>query len=593
MEEKIIRLKFDFVIVGGGLSGICAALAAARQGCKTLLIHDRPVLGGNASSEMRMHICGADNHMTRENARETGILEEILLENKRRNPHMVYPIFDMVLWEKVNFQENLTTLLNCYMTEVATEKDKITYVRAVQLTTEKEFRIEAEMFMDATGDGTLGAKAGALYAIGREASSVYDESLAPEQGDRCVMGNSLMFSARDMGEPVSFQTPTWAKHYTEEQLEHRDHEEVHSGYWWNELGGTDYDTTQDAELIKDELLKSLVGIWDHIKNTGEHDAEQLELDWVGFLPAKRESRRLLGDYVLRQKDIEDGKVFFDAVAYGGWSMDLHTAGGIGNEAEVPTVWNKVENIYTIPYRSLYSKNIENLFLGGRAISCSHVAFSSTRVMATCAVTGQAVGTAAAYACNHKCSPREVGASIKEIQQQLIKDDCYIPSYQNEDETDLARGAEVTANRNEENALPQNVINGSTRMTQTNANCWRARIKGEEYPKITLKLPKKAAISMIQLTFDSNLSREITPSIDRRVLARQAVCEPPELIKQFRVTLCLAGTVCGQFLYENKGQRRKVIEYEKQGILADAIEIEVMDTFGSDYATIFEVRAYHK
>ena len=156
--REVQEMTFDFIVVGGGMAGICGAIAAARKGISTALIHNRPVLGGNASSEIRMHICGADHHMSVPNARETGVLEEILLENKRRNPEMVYPIFDAVLWEKVHFQENLTLYLNTHMTEVECQNMKITGIYAKQLTTEKTFHFIGTMFMDATGDGVLGLK---------------------------------------------------------------------------------------------------------------------------------------------------------------------------------------------------------------------------------------------------------------------------------------------------------------------------------------------------------------------------------------------------------------------------------------------------
>lgn len=202
-EEK----TYDFVIVGGGMSGICAAIAAARYGIQVALIHNRPVLGGMASSEHRMHICGADRHMSNPNARETGILEEILLEHKRRNPENSYAIFDSVVWEKVKFQENLDLYLNTHMTGVEVDQNHIVGITAVQLTTEKEFYFFGKMFLDATGDGTLGAKAGAEYRLGREARGIYGESLAPEQGDSVTMGSSLMFQTKDVGHPVPFVKP--------------------------------------------------------------------------------------------------------------------------------------------------------------------------------------------------------------------------------------------------------------------------------------------------------------------------------------------------------------------------------------------------
>ena len=578
---------YDFVVVGGGMSGVCAAIAAARRGTKTALIHDRPVLGGNASSEIRMHICGADHHMSVPNARETGILEEILLENKRRNPEMVYPIFDSVLWEKVHYQENLTLFLNTHMTEVLCDGDRIEAVCALQMTTEKTFCIFGTLFLDATGDGVLGAKAGAEYRIGRESSSRYGESLAPDMEDSCTMGNSLMFKARDMGHEVPFIKPFWANTYTEEQLRLRDHSDITSGYWWIELGGGERDVISHGEELRDELLKAVFGVWDHIKNGGEHGAERMELEWVGFLPGKRESRRLIGDYVLTEKDCLKSPRFDDAVAYGGWPMDIHTVEGFLNESGAPTVRNQVNGIYSIPYRCLYSKNIRNLFLGGRAISCSHVAFSSTRVMGTCAVVGQAAGTAAAMAGKRNLEPRELLDYVGELQQELLKDDCYIPFVVNQDPADYARQAAVTATHHITGWEPEKVINGVARTVEGESNGWRAPIEGG--PSLVLTLPERIPIREIRLMLDSNLSREITQSINQDVLSRQKSGPPSELLKEYEVDILLEGKIIEHMAVQSQGQRlQRIFLNGREG---NAVRIKAISTYGSREAVIFEVRIY--
>ena len=586
--KQMLEKQYDFVVVGGGLGGICAAIAAARGGIRTALVHNRPVLGGNASSEMRMHICGADHHMSRPDARETGILEEILLENKRRNPEMIYPIFDAVLWEKVHYQEKLELYLNTQMTEVVCDGEKITAICAEQLTTEKKFYIKANMFLDGTGDGVLGAKAGAEYRIGREAKGQYGEELAPEEGDHCTMGNSLMFSARDMGHPVPFVKPFWANTYTEEQLKFRDHSDVTSGYWWIELGGGVKRTIEDAELLRDELLKAVYGVWDHIKNGGSHGAECMELEWVGFLPGKRESRRLIGDYVLTEHDCLGEQDFPDTVAYGGWPMDIHTVEGFLNEEDDPTVWNKVNGNYPIPYRCLYSRNIKNLFLGGRAISCTHVAFSSTRVMATCAVAGQAAGVAAAIALKRGCTPSGVLEFIDELQQELLKQDCYLPGVRNTDPKDLARTMKVSASDQTEGCPPENVVNGTARSEGGASNCWRAPMEGK--PVITLTAERPILVKQIRLTLDSNLSREITPSINRAVLGRQEMNPPSELIRNYTVEFLLNGNSVKRLSRESMGQRLQIIGLEDK-IRCDSVSIRVESTYGSPLACIFEIRLY--
>jgi len=307
---------------------------------------------------------------------------------------------------------------------------------------------------------------------------------------------------------------------------------------WIELGGGRYNTIADAETLRDELLKAVYGVWDHIKNGGEHGAQNMELEWVGMLPGKRESRRLMGDYVLNEADCAGGRRFADAVAYGGWPMDVHTVEGFLNDSDDPTVWLRLEDVYTIPYRCYYSRNIPNLFLCGRIISASHMAFASARVMATCAVGGQAVGTAAAIAVHRGILPREVGAHIRELQQTLLRDDCYIPGIRNEDADDLLRDAQISASHALPECEAENVLSGVSRTVGEQTNCWAAY--AADHPTLTLRLAAPAAVRRIQLTFDSNLSREITISINREVLGRQSAGTPPELVCSCRLVFVRDG-----------------------------------------------------
>lgn len=392
MKRNIENKEYDVVVIGGGLSGICAAIAAARHGAKTALVQDRPVIGGNASSEIKMHICGADIHATKPNARETGIIEELLLTNRIRNPQQSFSVQDYVFEEIVRAEPNLDLYLNTRMRDVQMKDNVIVSIEAEQMTTEKLYCFCARYFADTTGDGFLGYCAGAEFMYGRESRYEFNEKDAPETHDNKLMGNSLMFTAKDMGYPVPFEKPDWAYSYSEEDLKSRDHSEITSGYWWIEASSSEI--IEKGDDIRQELVKMLFGIWDHIKNVPGHNAENYALDWIGALPGKRESRRLKGDYVLTENDLVDGKGFYDAVAYGGWNMDMHENGNMGFLDSEPTTYFSTKYIYSIPYRCLYSVNIDNLFFGGRAISVSHMAFGSTRVMATCAVIGQAVGTAA-------------------------------------------------------------------------------------------------------------------------------------------------------------------------------------------------------
>ncbi|MHB0876274.1 MAG: FAD-dependent oxidoreductase, partial [Anaerolineae bacterium] len=448
---EVVEETFDVVVIGGGLAGICAAIAAARHGARTVLLQDRPVLGGNSSNEIRVSITGASAMGRNPFARESGIIEELLTEDRFRSstPFPVNgeprPDWDWLLLEWASREPNLVVLLNTTAIEplMDPESGAIRSVRARQAGTADEMLLHGTYFIDASGDGDIAAKAGATFRYGREGKLDTKESLAPLRGDKQVLGSSLMFSARNVGHPVKFAPPAWAYAYPDEKdLSYREHERVSEGYWWIEWGGNK-DTVADNDEIRDELLKMVYGVWDHIKNHGSHKAEYLVLDWIGSVVGKRESRRFLGDYVLKQEDLEQRPQFPDAVAYGGWPIDIHPAEGM-KAREMPTIQIYPAGPYSIPLRSLYSKDVPNLFFAGRNISATHLAFASTRVMGTCAVQGQAVGTAAALCLCHQCVPSELAARhIRELQQTLIKDDCYLVGLRSEDADDRLRRAKVT------------------------------------------------------------------------------------------------------------------------------------------------------
>ena len=394
------ELHTDFVVVGGGLAGVCAALAAARNGRRVVLIQDRSVLGGNASSEIKMHAVGADFHGRRPGARETGLIEEFRLEDAARNPHRSYSQWDLLLYEKVTAEPNITLLLDtdctgCTTVTLPSGQRRITAVSAVRQSTEDTFTIHADTFADCSGDGRLGFEAGADFTIGRESRAAYGESLARDVADAHTLGSSILFTARQHATPQPFIAPSWVRPFKKHEFKHRPVKGYEYGYWWSEWGGQ-LDTLKDNAAIRHELLRIALGIWNYIKNSGEHpDSANWALDWVGAIPGKRETRRFLGPHVLRQQDIAGGAQFADAVAYGGWWLDLHPPSGVDAVDEEPCVQHHFPHLYTIPLRSLHSRNVANLFFAGRDISATHVAFASTRVMATCAVMGQAIGTAAA------------------------------------------------------------------------------------------------------------------------------------------------------------------------------------------------------
>ena len=422
---ETIRHHADVCVVGGGMSGLIAAVAAARHGAKVLLMQDRPVLGGNASGEIRMWIRGA-THVSLE-LRETGILNEIELENIYRNPTMNFSAWDELLLRTVRDEQNIELLLNCSCLDCETEGSRILTVTGWQTNTYTFHRVQADIFIDCSGDAVLAPLSGAAYRIGREGRNEMDEYAAPEKPDRRTMGNSILIQARETDHPCVFKPVPGAYVYPDdESLYNKNHDFVHNGinFWWIELGGLQ-DSLKDVQPLGEELMKIALGVWDHIKNYGDHGAENFELDWIGFYPGKRESLRCEGDYMLNQRDLEEGHTFPDAVAYGGWTMDNHHPEGFA--------WNGYSSVhidtaapYQIPYRCLYSRNIDNLMFAGRNISASHMAMSSTRVMATCSVIGQAAGTAAALATQYGCDPRGVNDHMEELQRQLIADGCFIP-----------------------------------------------------------------------------------------------------------------------------------------------------------------------
>lgn len=596
---EFIRKDYDVVVVGGGLGGICAALASARHGAHTALVQDRPMLGGNGSSEVQMCICGADAHGTRKNARETGIVEEYLMRNRVRNPYQSYSISDTIFWEMAKAEKNLDVYLNTRVLDAEMEGSRIAEVRAVQMTNEKNHAFRAKIFVDATGDGYLAAQSGAETMEGREAKSEYGEPDAPEEHDTYVMGLTLLFKSKKMDHPVPFVKPDWAYTYTEHDLRKRGHYNgsgiwqskysLDAGYWWIELGGGELDVIGDAEEIRDELLKVLYGVWDHIKNGGDHGADNYVLDWVQFLPAKRESRRIKGDYVMTEKDVLTAPSFEDTVAYGGWPMDMHCIRGIRNPDSDPTFYIHVPSIYAIPYRCYYSKNIENLMMAGRCTSSTHMAHGSTRIMATCAVGGQAVGTAAALAVDKGISPREVSQHISQLQQQLLRDDCFIPGVRNEDPGDLAREGKASSDVCQPGYEPENVLNGYARGTENETNCWNTG--SLDTPRtLAVDLSRTGRVREVICRFDTNLGREISMFIFTAHLADQKPGVPPELVKDFELRFLQNGKIVDHVDVHDNGMRNPTVRL-KQPVVCDRVELTIFSTYGEASANVFEIRVY--
>lgn len=442
---KTISLEADLIIVGGGLTGTCAAITAARAGMKVIVVQDRPVLGGNASSEVRLWVLGATSHMGNNNrwAREGGVINEIMLENIHRNPDGNPLIFDTVLLEKVVEEKNITLLLNTAVFDLdKSAEDTISAVHAFCSQNSTQYRLNAPLFCDASGDGIVAFLAGAAFRMGAESQEEFGEKFAPDKAYGELLGHSMYFYSKDVGRPVKFTPPSFALQDITQIPRYKTFNPKDFGcrLWWLEYGGR-LDTVHDTETIKWELWKVVYGAWNYIKNSGLFpEAETMTLEWVGTIPGKRESRRFEGDYMLRQQDIVEQKPFEDTVAFGGWSIDLHPADGIYSDQAGCNQWHG-KGVFGIPYRSYYSKNINNLFIAGRIISTTHVAFASTRVMATSAHGGQAVAIAASLAKKYGISPREVGMlHLEELQRELIRSGQYIPHVKLSDTADLVQKA---------------------------------------------------------------------------------------------------------------------------------------------------------
>jgi len=449
-ELRENKIKSDLVIVGGGMAGTCCAITAARTGLQVTLVQDRPVLGGNASSEIRLWILGATSHMGNNNrwAREGGVIDEILVENLYRNPEGNPLILDTILLEKVSLEVNITLLLNTAVHDLEKDgEEKIASVHAFCSQNSTSYILHAPLFVDASGDGILGFLAGAAFRMGAELADEFDEAFAPDHGYGELLGHSLYFYSKATDKPVRFISPSYAHKSLTSLPRFRSFNLKDHGcrLWWVEYGGR-MDTIHESETIKWELWKVIYGIWDHLKNSGEFpDMANHTLEWVGTIPGKRESRRFEGDYMLHQKDVVEQREHADAVSFGGWALDLHPADGVYGDKAGCTQWH-AKGVYQIPYRTMYSRNITNLFLTGRIISASHVAFGSTRVMATCAHNAQAVAMAAKLCISHGLNPRDITAPhlMETLQKELLKMGHYIPKVALKDPEELVQKATLTA-----------------------------------------------------------------------------------------------------------------------------------------------------
>lgn len=600
----------EILVAGGGMSGVCAALQAARNGCKVVLCQDRSVLGGNASSEIRMHIVGADAHGTRgveleTEARESGLIEEIRLRNCVENPQRSNPMLDLTLYDLCRSEPNLTLLLNTTVTGVEMSEGRITRVLAERQSTETRFVIEAQVFIDATGDGRLGAEAGAPFRVGREGREEFDEALAQPQKDHFKLGSSLLFQASKHDQPMPFRAPTWVRKISPDDLRLRlNLDEPHRrlnwdyGFWWLEWGGH-LDTIGDNEMIRDEVIAILLGVWDHVKNSGRcPESANWALDWCGFLPGKRESRRFIGRTILTENDVMRAVPCKDAIAYGGWWIDTHPPLGVDAPDEPPCTQHHVPHLYPIPLRCCVSATVPNLMFAGRNISATHLAFASTRVMATCAAVGQGVGAAAIIALAEGIDPGvlcEKPEAIARVQQLLLRDDAFLIGVQNEDASDLARTARINASHGD----PTPLLSGQTRsvhgplgarpeVAHPGIHRWRSDSLPAE---VDLTWEEAKNIREIRIIFDTGLHRELTLSMSGHVAAKQIWGRPqPETVKDYELEFCENGDWQPLLRVEDNFLRLRIHRLQKS-ISTNALRLRVLSTHGLVEARVCEIRVY--
>ena len=636
-------LSCDLLVAGGGMSGVGCALAAARLGTKVILVQDRPVLGGNASSEIRMHVVGATGLHAglplRLEPREGGIIEEIRLELAVRNPQRSAAVFDLILYELCRAEPTLTLLLNTTVVAARVDAGRITEVVAERPSTEDRFTIAAQLFADCTGDGRLGAEAGVPVMRGREGREAFGESLAPEQGDAKTLGSTILFQAKKHDRPMPYVAPPWVRQFQPADFALRPFGKRGSdlgleyGYWWIEWGGC-LDTVKDNERIRDELLAITLGIWNHIKNESGLDVAHWALDWIGMAPGKRESRRFVGQHILTETDLVTSRAFPDAIAFGGWPIDTHPPEGVDAPAEAPCTQNHLPWLYDIPLRSCVAANLTNLFFAGRNISATHLAFASTRVMATCAAVGQGVGTAAALALQAGVNPAAIAATptlVHAIQQRLLRDDAYLVGVARDDAADLAPGAAVSASSAQPGGEPALVLSAQTRAVHgpavaapaATANQWENVLQelatGKSTALYTSAPPDRArpglhrwmsdpaaglpatlelrwtapvAVREVQLIFDTGLHRFLTLSQADGYTARMDWGRPqPETVRDYRIEVESAGIWRVVHAETGNYQRRRVHRLPGPVAATAAVRLVVTATNGLDHARICEVRVY--
>ena len=418
-DELPVAGQYDLVVVGAGIAGMSAAVSAARLGCKVALINDRPVVGGNNSSEIRVHLGGRIEEGT---YKELGGLQKEFGPEKGGNAQPAEYYEDQKKLDWLANEKNVTLFLNYRAIKVTKDGDKIISVTAKHIENGKELKFEAPLFSDCTGDGTVGYLAGADYRMGREGRDEFGESIAPEKADKMTMGSSVQWYSIDNKKSSPFPDFSYGVEFNDKNCE-----KVMMGEWTWETG-MNYDQINDFERIRDYGMLVVYSNWSYLKNRMKENDQyrNRKLGWVAYVAGKRESRRLMGDYILKEDDITKNVTHEDASFATTWSIDLHwqdpqnSEHFPGNEFKAVTKHILIHP-YPVPYRCLYSRNVDNLFMAGRNISVTHVALGTVRVMRTTGMMGEVVGMAASLCKKYGTTPRGVYRSHLDDLKELMKE----------------------------------------------------------------------------------------------------------------------------------------------------------------------------
>lgn len=399
------KASYDLVVVGGGVAGMCAAVTAARMGCKVALVNDRPVLGGNNSAEVRVHLGG---YAEMEPNKGLGRMLREFGNSRKGNAQPAEYYEDDKKQNFIEAEKNVMLYANYRAVSVQMNGTKISSVVIKHIETGEEICLKAALFSDCTGDGTIGYLAGADFRMGRESRSEFGESLAPEKADSLTMGASIQWYSKDNGKKTVFPKFNYGLEFNENNCE-----KVKMGEWTWETG-MNKNQIDEAELIRDYGLLVVYSNWSFLENEWKEKEKyrNWSLEWVAYIAGKRESRRLMGDYILKQDDIDKGVFHEDASFTTTWSIDLHIPDPKnselfpGQEFKAATKHLFIHP-YAVPYRCLYSRNVNNLFMAGRNISTTHVGLGTVRVMRTTGMMGEVVGMAAALCRQYGVLPREI------------------------------------------------------------------------------------------------------------------------------------------------------------------------------------------